>query len=339
MEVVQEHFTKPNETLLGVTVQLCAALAGKASRADQPLVHEVAAVPHDFICPIQKEIMIDPYMLVETGHSYEKAAIMQWLEANNTCPVSNKVLSKTKDIMRNHALRNSIQTWAAKHGVQLGAAPVYTPLFGGQFQLDAAASSVDQGSSQPAPAGLPGWVVGIGEVTGAEDVPSASGPGASLSGGKASSTGSSHGGSGGAAGVSPRAGMFRCTQTRWAIALGLLVVLLTAVIVIAVVVATKKPPKQPLASGAPAPPPAILPATTPQAQAKGETCKTSSYMYWRLPYSFCIQRTTSLYGLRLRLTVLHAHSMAVKSFFMHLISAHIDLALLVYDDACSPHGW
>ena len=264
-------------------MQLCAALAGKASRADQPLVHEVVAVPDDFICPIRKEVMIDPYMLVETGHSYEKAAIMQWLEANNTCPVSNKVLSKTKDIMRNHALRNSIQTWAARHSVQLGAAPVYTPLFGDQSQPDAAASSsVDQGSSQPAPAGQPGWIVGmrIGEAAGAEEVPSASQRGGSMWCGKASSTGSSHGRSGVGASISPSAGrLVRCTRTRWAVALGLLVLILTVVIVVAVVVITKKPPKQtPVSSastssgpsGAAPPPPLILPATTSQAQAKGE---------------------------------------------------------------------
>ena len=249
------------EHLLAVTMQLCAALASKASRADQPLVHDAVAVPHDFSCPIRKVIMIDPYML-ETGHSYEKAAIAEWLEANNTCPVSNKVL-KTKDLVRNHALRNSIETWAAKHRVKLGAAPVYTPLFGGQSQPDAAGHQVNQGShQQPAPADRPGWVVGIGEAAGAQEAPSASRRlCASLWRGKDSSNGSGHGGSGEGAGAGPRAGMFRCTRTRWAITLGLLVLVIAVIAVsVAVVLATKKSPQQPV----------ILPATTPQAQAKGE---------------------------------------------------------------------
>ena len=64
--------------------------------------------PHAFICPITQEVMKSPVILIETGQSYEKAAIEKWLVDHDTDPLSNKRLTN-KIIIPNIALRNAIQ--------------------------------------------------------------------------------------------------------------------------------------------------------------------------------------------------------------------------------------
>ena len=64
-------------------------------------------IPNHFLCPITKVIMIDP-VLDAYGHSYEKAAIEQWLSNHDTCPVTGAVLPNNT-LTRNHALRNAIE--------------------------------------------------------------------------------------------------------------------------------------------------------------------------------------------------------------------------------------
>jgi hypothetical protein len=43
------------------------------------------------ICPITKDIMIDP-VVASDGHAYDKKAIIEWLKVNNTSPVTRQVL-------------------------------------------------------------------------------------------------------------------------------------------------------------------------------------------------------------------------------------------------------
>lgn len=63
-------------------------------------------VPASFCCPITQEVMQDPVMALD-GHSYEYAAILTWLEANHTSPVTNAHL-RSKILVRNFALRSTI---------------------------------------------------------------------------------------------------------------------------------------------------------------------------------------------------------------------------------------
>ncbi|GFH17823.1 U-box domain-containing protein [Haematococcus lacustris] len=44
--------------------------------------------PEDFLCPITRELLNDPVIIVETGHSYERLALLQWWSSthNFTCP-------------------------------------------------------------------------------------------------------------------------------------------------------------------------------------------------------------------------------------------------------------
>jgi len=58
------------------------------------------------ICPITQDVMEDPVVCAD-GHSYERAAITQWLLARDTSPCTNAPLLH-KNVVPNHALRNLI---------------------------------------------------------------------------------------------------------------------------------------------------------------------------------------------------------------------------------------
>ncbi len=56
-------------------------------------------------CPITGEIMIEPYMLVESKQTYEKTAIEEWLKNHNTDPITNVELTY-KTLVPNYVLQS-----------------------------------------------------------------------------------------------------------------------------------------------------------------------------------------------------------------------------------------
>ncbi|MBX9705267.1 MAG: U-box domain-containing protein, partial [Gammaproteobacteria bacterium] len=80
----------------------------------------------EFICPITGEIMIDP-VVAEDGRSYERAAIAEWFQRRfeaglpPTAPLTGGAI--TPNLMPNTNLRNTIQTWLARHPEFVLAAP------------------------------------------------------------------------------------------------------------------------------------------------------------------------------------------------------------------------
>ena len=69
-----------------------------------------ASAPPSFLCPISKEIMRDPVIVVSDGHTYERAEIERWFKQSNKSPITNVALYNTT-ITPNHALRKSIEEW------------------------------------------------------------------------------------------------------------------------------------------------------------------------------------------------------------------------------------
>jgi len=65
----------------------------------------MADTPHGFQCPITMEVMRDPVQATD-GHSYERAAIEEWLQVHlpPTSPVTNLPLESTR-LVPNVALR------------------------------------------------------------------------------------------------------------------------------------------------------------------------------------------------------------------------------------------
>ena len=91
--------------------------------------------PAAFICPITHEIMKDPVMDLD-GHSYERAAIEDWLQSGHTAsPKSMRRLRKS-DLVRNRALLNSIEEFIESHSGKVPSTVFQTsPMFAVQHQL------------------------------------------------------------------------------------------------------------------------------------------------------------------------------------------------------------
>ena len=50
-------------------------------------------IPEDIICPITSHIMTDPVILMESGNTYEREAILKWLTLKKTDPLTNEAIS------------------------------------------------------------------------------------------------------------------------------------------------------------------------------------------------------------------------------------------------------
>ncbi|KAK9142744.1 hypothetical protein Syun_012144 [Stephania yunnanensis] len=67
--------------------------------------------PKDFVCPITSHIFVDPVTL-ETGQTYERRAIQEWLDrGNTTCPITCQKVQSTQLPKTNYVLKRLIASW------------------------------------------------------------------------------------------------------------------------------------------------------------------------------------------------------------------------------------
>ncbi|XP_038700840.1 putative E3 ubiquitin-protein ligase LIN isoform X1 [Tripterygium wilfordii] len=67
--------------------------------------------PKDFVCPITTHLFDDPVTL-ETGQTYERKAIQEWLDrGNSTCPITRQSLRSIQLPKTNYVLKRLIATW------------------------------------------------------------------------------------------------------------------------------------------------------------------------------------------------------------------------------------
>ncbi|GLJ40383.1 hypothetical protein SUGI_0831030 [Cryptomeria japonica] len=67
--------------------------------------------PKDFVCPITGQLFTDPVTL-ETGQTYERQAIQEWLDrGNTTCPITRQNLGSTALPNTNILLKRLISSW------------------------------------------------------------------------------------------------------------------------------------------------------------------------------------------------------------------------------------
>ncbi|XP_022135985.1 putative E3 ubiquitin-protein ligase LIN-1 isoform X2 [Momordica charantia] len=84
------------------------------SRLSENPTH-VVRPPKDFVCPITGQIFSDPVTL-ETGQTYERKAIQEWLKrGNTTCPITRQPLSSTVLPKTNYVLKRLITSWQEQH--------------------------------------------------------------------------------------------------------------------------------------------------------------------------------------------------------------------------------
>ncbi|ONM28247.1 Transducin/WD40 repeat-like superfamily protein [Zea mays] len=67
--------------------------------------------PKDFVCPITSQVFDDPVTL-ETGQTYERRAIQEWLDRGNaTCPITRQRLHGAQLPKTNYVLKRLIGAW------------------------------------------------------------------------------------------------------------------------------------------------------------------------------------------------------------------------------------
>lgn len=72
-----------------------------------------------FLCPLTKEVMRDPVVVLESSQAYERAAIEYWFERciqdgrEPTCPVTGTVL-KSLELKPNIGLAGAIEEWVGR---------------------------------------------------------------------------------------------------------------------------------------------------------------------------------------------------------------------------------
>ena len=105
-----------------------AAMSGNASagvqtrrsasaRGDLPDAPDadLDAEPEELLCPITRTVFRDPVFVFDSGHTYERSAILSHFERNGAKdPLTRLALSSTK-VKTNWAMRNVVQAWLDKH--------------------------------------------------------------------------------------------------------------------------------------------------------------------------------------------------------------------------------
>ena len=67
------------------------------------------------MCPITRTVFRDPVVLFDSGHTYERSAVLAHFRRNGAKdPLTRRALSSTK-VMTNWAMRNVVQAWLDKH--------------------------------------------------------------------------------------------------------------------------------------------------------------------------------------------------------------------------------
>ncbi|KAK9823849.1 hypothetical protein WJX72_005920 [[Myrmecia] bisecta] len=94
-QLAAKNTEKLEEYYLTTIVALLSEMeAGSSSTSATPVRSKAADPPPELFCPIGRELMSDPVLLVETGHTYERANIETWFAGGHrTCPVTGSVIS------------------------------------------------------------------------------------------------------------------------------------------------------------------------------------------------------------------------------------------------------
>ncbi|CAD6240689.1 unnamed protein product [Miscanthus lutarioriparius] len=79
--------------------------------------------PKDFVCPITSQVFDDPVTL-ETGQTYERRAIQEWLDRGNaTCPITRQRLHGAQLPKTNYVLKRLIGAWRDQQQPQRRPSP------------------------------------------------------------------------------------------------------------------------------------------------------------------------------------------------------------------------
>ena len=76
---------------------------------------DLDAEPEVLMCPITRTVFRDPVILFDSGHTYERSAVLAHFRRNGAKdPLTRRALSSTK-VMTNWVVRQIVQDWLDKH--------------------------------------------------------------------------------------------------------------------------------------------------------------------------------------------------------------------------------
>jgi hypothetical protein len=94
-------------------------------------------IPEAFLCPITQQAFKDPVMDMH-GRTYERNAILSWLAANGTCPLTRRTM-KASDLIPNIMMQTRVRLWQRETGQKVCP----TKLWGGAGILEDVLGSVE----------------------------------------------------------------------------------------------------------------------------------------------------------------------------------------------------
>jgi hypothetical protein len=94
------------------TTQPAVVDHNRVSSALQANSETIEPIPKSLLCPIGYTLMVDPVVCAD-GHSYDRAAIEEWLRLHNTSPLTNQPLPN-KHLIPNHLAKMMIEEFNQK---------------------------------------------------------------------------------------------------------------------------------------------------------------------------------------------------------------------------------
>ncbi|XP_065871716.1 U-box domain-containing protein 35-like [Euphorbia lathyris] len=88
-------------------------LKGVADKARDAILSSRLTPPYHFMCPIVKEVMVEPCVAAD-GYTYDRGAIEKWLELNDKSPMTNLPLPN-KNLLPNYSLLSAIMEWKSNN--------------------------------------------------------------------------------------------------------------------------------------------------------------------------------------------------------------------------------
>ena len=99
-------------TSAGVRTRRSASARGDLPDAPDA---DLDAEPEELMCPITRTMFRDPVIVVESGHTYERSAVLAHFERNGAKdPLTRRALSSTK-VVTIWAVRQIVQAWLERH--------------------------------------------------------------------------------------------------------------------------------------------------------------------------------------------------------------------------------
>lgn len=98
-----------NDTILPVLKRL-KEVADEAQRMAS--MARTTTPPNHFVCPILKEVMVDPCVAAD-GYSYDRRAMEKWLEESQSSPMTNLPLA-SRSLTTNYTLVSAIMEWRSR---------------------------------------------------------------------------------------------------------------------------------------------------------------------------------------------------------------------------------